>query len=106
MMISLFPSADFRNLWLANLFSLIGSQISRLGLLLYLFHRTDDVVVLAGIITFETLPGLLIAPLAGALVDRHNKRRGMVDAPPPRQARGFLLLLQPVTSLIFGISRS
>jgi predicted MFS family arabinose efflux permease len=62
--------------------TLLSSQISRiagnmLGVALVLFVLAEyDSPALAGIVTFALIfPGLMVAPLAGALLDRHGRTR-------------------------------
>ena len=41
----LLGNRSFRNLWLANLLSMMGSQVSRIGLILYVFNTSDAVSI-------------------------------------------------------------
>ncbi len=62
----------------AGLLSTLGSEISRIGLFLYLFHQRGAVFDLALLLVLKTLPGVVVAPFAGLLVDRLNKPRVMI----------------------------
>lgn len=80
---------------------MIGSQVSRVGLLLYLFQTRDTVADLALLVILESLPGALIAPFAGAVVDRFDKRRVMIVADLARAGLMGALLLHPTLWAIF-----
>lgn len=92
---------SFRNLWLAGLLSMIGSQVSKVGLLLYLFQTHDEVANLALLVVLESLPGALAAPFAGAVVDRFDKRKVMIFADIARAGLMAAVLLHPSLWAIF-----
>lgn len=103
-MIELLRQLPFARLWLAGLLSTLGSEITRLGLFLYLFHENDSVVVLALLVLLKTLPGTLVAPLAGYLVDRLDKRLLMVGCDVAQTLYLVLLLLSPTLPLIYLVA--
>lgn len=100
-MVRILRHRSFRHLWAANLLSLLGSQISRIGLLLYLFESRDSVGALALLVVVETLPGVVIAPFAGAVVDRFSKRGVMLAADLVRAALMGAILLAPTLGMIY-----
>ena len=73
--LELLRNGSFRNLWIASLLSALGSQVSKIGLLLYLFDTRGEVISIALLVVLETLPGAVAAPLAGAVVDGMNKQK-------------------------------
>ena len=58
--------------------SLFGSQITGFALGIWVYQSTNSVTQFALISFFTLLPNLLISPLAGALVDRWNRRKVMI----------------------------
>ncbi|MEM7586217.1 MAG: MFS transporter, partial [Acidobacteriota bacterium] len=64
----------FAVVWLGQLVSLIGSGITRFALGVWVYERTGSATQFTLIAVSVALPGLLIAPLAGAMVDRWNRR--------------------------------
>lgn len=64
----------FGLMWLGQLVSLIGSGLSRFALGVWVYQRTGSATDFALITLCAFLPGLLVAPLAGALVDRWDRR--------------------------------
>lgn len=96
----LLDNTAFRRLWLANLLSLTGSQVSRIGLILVIVQRTNSVPMLALLVCLETLPAALLAPLAGAAVDRLSKRSVMIAADLVRFASLMVILAVPTIEVI------
>lgn len=92
---------SFRRLWLASLLSLLGSQISRIGLLLHVSREGDEVAALAVLVALETLPGALAAPLAGAVVDRFDKRTVMIASDLVRMLLMLAVLAHPTIGVIY-----
>lgn len=60
--------------------SLIGSGLSSFALGVWVFQKTGSITQFALIHLFALLPGLLISPLSGTLVDRWDRRRAMILA--------------------------
>lgn len=67
-------------LWTGQAFSLLGSSLVQFGLIWYLTSTTDSAVVLTTATLVAMLPGVFLAPFAGALVDRWNRKKVMIIA--------------------------
>jgi DHA3 family macrolide efflux protein-like MFS transporter len=65
-------------IWGGQQFSLIGSQLAQFALIWYLSRVSATVLATATMIGI--LPGVVLGPLVGALVDRWNRRRVMIVA--------------------------
>jgi MFS transporter, DHA3 family, macrolide efflux protein len=65
-------------IWFGQLFSLIGSGISRFALGFWVLQHTDSVTEFGLISLFATLPSILISPIAGTLIDRWDRRLAML----------------------------
>ncbi|PPT08495.1 Major facilitator superfamily MFS_1 [Geitlerinema sp. FC II] len=65
-------------IWFGQLISLIGSQITSFALGIWVYQNTGSVTQFALISFFAILPGLIISPLAGAFVDRLDRRWVMI----------------------------
>jgi DHA3 family macrolide efflux protein-like MFS transporter len=70
----------FLLIWFGQLVSLIGSGLTSFALGVWTYQRTGSVTRFALITFFGALPGIVLAPLAGALVDRWDKRKTMMLA--------------------------
>ena len=68
----------FNLIWFGQLVSLIGSGLTSFALGVWVYQRTGSVTQFALISVFTTLPGIVISPLAGALVDRWDRRWAMI----------------------------
>lgn len=64
----------FGLMWLGQLVSLVGSSLTRFALGVWVYERTGSATQFALITLFAFVPGLLVAPFAGALVDRWDRR--------------------------------
>lgn len=75
------PAAGTRRfiiMWLGQLVSLIGTNLTSFALGVWVYQRTGSVTRFALISVFAVLPGILFSPLAGALVDRWNRRLSLL----------------------------
>jgi len=70
----------FFSIWTGQAFSLIGSQVVQFALVWWLTLETGSATVLATASLMALLPGIFIGPLAGAYVDRWNRRLVMIVA--------------------------
>ncbi len=61
-------------LWLGQLVSMIGSQITSFALGIDILKDHGSIAQFALVLVFAALPGVLVSPLAGALADRWNRR--------------------------------
>jgi MFS family permease len=64
----------FIQLWLGQTASMIGSAMSAFALTIWIWESTSQVTALALLIFFIQLPRILLAPVAGILVDRCNRK--------------------------------
>ncbi len=72
--------APFFTIWIGQAFSLLGSQLVQFALVWWLTRTTGSATVLATATLVALLPQVLLGPLAGALVDRWNRRLVMIVA--------------------------
>lgn len=70
----------FRRLWAARTVSQWGDVVGFVGLAIVVYRLTGSGVGVAGVVVAEVLPVLLLAPLAGVVVDRLPRVRVMVAA--------------------------
>lgn len=65
-------------IWLGQLVSVTGSSLSSFALAVWILQTTGSTTSYAGIFLSASLPGILFSPIAGALVDRWDRRRVML----------------------------
>ncbi|MDP3790544.1 MAG: MFS transporter [Candidatus Omnitrophota bacterium] len=84
---------NFFCLWLAQIISNFGDRLTQMALVALIYQRTPgNTVALAKLISFTVIPVFLIGPIAGAWVDRLNKRNVMIISD---LLRGILILTIP-----------
>lgn len=86
----------FLALWAAHSTSTSGDALTTLTLVLLVTERTHSVVAVGGLTVAVAVPGVGLGLLAGAYVDRHDRRRIMITADV---CRGALLGLLAVAVL-------
>jgi len=64
--------------WLGQVVSLLGTAMSGFGLTIWAYERTGQATALALVGFFFMTPMLVISPVAGALVDRSNRKLMMM----------------------------
>jgi DHA3 family macrolide efflux protein-like MFS transporter len=70
----------FAVVWLGQVVSLCGSALSSFAVGVWVYERTGSATQFALIALFSSLPGLLLAPIAGVLLDRFDRRTLMLLA--------------------------
>ena len=68
----------FAVVWFGQVVSFIGSGLTSFALGVWVFQKTGEITQYALISMFFVLPGVLLGPLAGTLVDRWDRRRAML----------------------------
>ncbi len=64
----------FTVIWIGQLVSFLGTGMTNFALSFYLFDRTSQATALTIAIFAFSAPSILLSPLAGALVDRSNRK--------------------------------
>ncbi len=72
--------ARFFTIWTGQQLSLVGSRAAQFALVWWLTTTTGSATVLASASLVAFLPGILLGPFVGALVDRWNRRAVMIVA--------------------------
>jgi len=65
-------------IWTGQFVSLIGSGLTQFALGVWVYLETGSVTPLALVALFATIPHLVVAPFAGVLVDRWDRRTAMI----------------------------
>lgn len=84
---AVFGVAEYRRLWAARTVSQWGDVAGMVALGLLVFQVTGSGLGVAGVVAAEIVPILLLAPLAGMVVDRLPRRRVMIAADLGRVSR-------------------
>ena len=94
--VRLFGTKDFFRLWLAQVVSALGDWIGFLAILA-IADRIGGAGAIGVVMTARILPGFFLAPVAGVLLDRWNRKRVMVACDV---GRGLVLLSLPFVDSI------
>ena len=70
----------FFTIWTGQQLSLIGSMLAGFALVWWLTAKTGSATVLTTASLVQILPGVVLGPLVGPLIDRWNRRRVMLVA--------------------------
>jgi len=85
---------NFLFLWLGQLVSNFGDRLNQMALVALVYQRNPgSEIALAKLISFTIIPVFLIGPIAGAWVDRLNRRNVMIISD---MLRGLLVLSIPL----------
>lgn len=75
---TLWRNSDYLILWAGQAISVVGSQVSLLALPLLILLVSGSPGVMGVVSALRTLPYVLLGLVAGALVDRWNRKRAMI----------------------------
>jgi predicted MFS family arabinose efflux permease len=99
----LLGSRNFRLFWLGQTGSQIGDWLLRIALPLYVFGRTGSTLSTGITFLASTVPAVVLAPIAGALVDRWRPRGTMISADIGRALILLVLLFEPGRGAIWVV---
>ncbi len=68
----------FTIVWLGQIVSVLASAMSQFGLTIWMYEQTQSATALGLMQVFFITPFLLISPVAGVMVDRHNRKTMMM----------------------------
>lgn len=68
----------FTIVWLGQIVSVLASAMSQFGLTIWMYEKTQSATALGLMQVFFITPFLIISPIAGVMVDRHNRKMMMM----------------------------
>ncbi len=74
----LWRNYNFMLVWGGQSISLFGSQLTYIALLWWVLEKTGSATVLATVAIASSLPSVFLGPIAGAVIDRLDRRRLMI----------------------------
>lgn len=90
----------FTIVWIGQLVSLLGTAMTNFALTIWAFEQTGRATDLALIGFFFMVPLLIVSPVAGAIVDRHNRKLMMMVSDLAAGAVTIVVLLLFATGLL------
>jgi DHA3 family macrolide efflux protein-like MFS transporter len=83
----------FLVVWAGQVVSMLGSNLTGFALGVWVYQQTGSATRFAFIALVTTLPAVLLSPLAGALIDRVNRRSAMILSDSGAGAATLILAL-------------
>ncbi|MBN2386886.1 MAG: MFS transporter [Anaerolineales bacterium] len=68
----------FTIVWIGQIISVLASSMTGFGMTLWVYKQTESATAMAGMQVAFILPFLLLSPIAGAMVDRYNRKLMMM----------------------------
>lgn len=65
-------------IWIGQVISLLGSKLTEFALGVWVYQQTESLTQFAFVVLLMCLPNILISPIAGASIDRWNRRWIMI----------------------------
>ncbi len=91
---------NFFLLWIGQIISEFGERLTQMALIGLIYQKNPySAIALAKLIMFIIIPVFLIGPVAGAYVDRWNRRYTMIISD---LSRSFLVILIPISLIVFN----
>ena len=90
-------NANFRNLWLGQIISLLGDWFNLIASAALVGMLTQSGLAIGSLFVVRMLAPFLISPIAGVVADRYNRKHILIAADLVRAATvfGFLLVREP-----------
>jgi MFS family permease len=80
-------------LWLGQLISNLGDTLHYIALVVWVYERTGSSLAVSGAVFFEVVPVVLLAPIAGVVIDRFPRKAVLVASDVIRAILVLALLL-------------
>ena len=96
-----FKNTDFMKLLTGQFFSNFGDAIFRISIQIYVYYLTGSATAMTLILAAQTVPWIIIGPIAGVFADRVSRKAIMLGADI---IRGIAILMLPVLGLLFDTS--
>lgn len=89
---------NYLPMWIGQALSIFGSRLVQFALIWYLTEKTGSATVLASATLVGLIPGIILGPFAGALVDRWNRKLIMIVSD------ALVALATLVLALLFAVN--
>ena len=63
-----------RLIFIANMISMLGSGLNATGVIWHIFQQTHSEMNLAWLVCLQTVPGIVLLPFTGVVIDREDRR--------------------------------
>ena len=83
---SVLSNPSFTRIWSGQLISQVGDKFYAIALAVWIVEKTGSATLMAVLLIASMVPGLIVGPFAGALVDRWSRKAVMICADLVRSA--------------------
>lgn len=90
-------------LWLGQLISNLGDTLHYIALVVWVYQRTGSSLAVAGTVFFEVVPVVLLAPVAGIVIDRFPRKMVLIVSDMVRAVLVLALLLTTEQWQVYAI---
>ncbi len=90
-------------LWLGQLFSNLGDTLHYIALVVWVYQRTGSSLAVSGAVFFEVVPVILLAPIAGVIIDRFPRKMVLASSDIIRSLLVLALLLTTELWQVYAI---
>ena len=102
--LSIVQNRRYFPLWLGQLVSSLGDTLNYIAIVIYVFQLTGSGFDLAKLSIFQIVPILLIAPVAGVVIDRFSRKKVLIAADVARAVLISGLVFAPNVESIYAIA--
>src|SRR5260370_19739371 len=102
--LTIIENRRYRPLWLGQLVSSLGDTLNYIAIVIYVFQLTGSGFDLAKLSIFQIVPILLIAPVAGVVIDRFSRKKVLIAADLARAELTLGLVFAPNVETIYIIA--
>ena len=96
-----FKNKNFMKLLSGQFFSNFGDAVFRIAIQLYVYEITLSITSMTLILAVQTIPWIIVGPIAGVFADRISRKALMIGADI---VRGLAIFALPFISSIYGIA--
>ncbi len=97
--LDVFRNKDFMKLLSGQFFSNFGDAIFRISIMFFVYRMTGSATAMTLVLAAQTIPWIIIGPIAGVFADRVSRKAIMIGADI---IRGISILMLPLLPYVFS----
>lgn len=99
--LDVFKNKDFMKLLTGQFFSNFGDAIFRISIMFFVYRMTGSATAMTLVLAAQTIPWIIVGPIAGVFADRVSRKAIMIGADI---VRGVSILMLPLLPYVFSTS--
>ena len=97
--LDVFKNKDFMKLLTGQFFSNFGDAIFRISIMFFVYRMTGSATAMTLVLAAQTIPWIIVGPIAGVFADRVSRKAIMIGADI---VRGVSILMLPLLPYVFS----